>query len=108
MPYICITIWYPSDIVPEVTQRYFEMLKKYPFDRSLGKETIPVAVTTSVRGIKSMSVMETKRENLGAAMKWVGDRMVMFQDIKGLEYKTRIWSTIGEALEAVNISPPGQ
>ncbi|MBY9019922.1 MAG: hypothetical protein KGD67_02610 [Candidatus Lokiarchaeota archaeon] len=108
MPYICITIWYPSDIVQEVTERYFEMLKKYPFDRSLGKETIPVAVTTSKRGINSMSVMETKRENLGAAMKWVGDRMILFQDIKGLEYQTRIWSTIGEALEAVGISPPGQ
>lgn len=106
MPYIIITIWYPTDIVRVVTERYFEMLKKYPFDKSLGKETIPVSVTTGKTGVKAMSVMETKRENLGEALNWAGKRMTMFQDIKGLEYKTRVWSTITEALETVGMPIP--
>ena len=108
MPYIFVEIWYPSDLVQEVTERFFEMLKKYPFDRSLGKETIPVAVSTGKRGIIARSVSEIKRENLGAAMKFVGDRMIMFQDIKGVEYETTIWSTIPEALEGIGMSYPGQ
>ncbi len=106
MPYIIVTIWYPSDLVKVVAEKYFEMLKKYPFDKSLGKETVSVAVTTGKTGIKAVSIMETKRENLGDALNWVGKRMVMFQDIKRVESKTRVWSTVTEALESVGIPTP--
>ncbi|MFW9952221.1 MAG: hypothetical protein ACFFKA_19040 [Candidatus Thorarchaeota archaeon] len=106
MPYIIVTIWYPTDAVKVVTERYFDMLRKYPFDKTLGKETIPVAVTTGKTGIKAISIMESKRETLGEALTWAGKRMVMFQDLKGVEYKIRVWSNITEALEAVGISAP--
>ncbi|MFX1573798.1 MAG: hypothetical protein ACFFB0_13695 [Promethearchaeota archaeon] len=107
MPYIIVEAWYPTDIVQEVADKYMEMLKEYPFDRSLGKETIPVAVSSNSKGIKVMSVMEAKPEKLYEATRWVGNRMLLFQSIKGFEYKTRLWSTVVEALEPLGMSLPG-
>lgn len=107
MPYIVVTGWYPTDIGEEVAKKYFEMLKQYPFDRSLGKETIPVAVTTNKKGIIVLSVMDVKEGKLEDAYNWVGSRMVLFQSIKGYEYKIRVWSTIVEALELIGMSSPG-
>ncbi|MFX1451628.1 MAG: hypothetical protein ACFFCM_12335 [Promethearchaeota archaeon] len=107
MPYIVVTAWYPSDLAKTVAEKYFEMLKKMPFDRSLGKETIPVAVTTNKRGIKVLSVMEVKQGKLEDAIAWVGKRMAMFIDIKGYEYSERIWSTVIEALDSIGMSLPG-
>jgi len=107
MPYIVVTGWYPTDIGEEIVNKYFEMLKQYPFDRSLGKETIPVAATTNKRGIKVLSVMDVKEGKLEDALTWIGSRMLLFQSIKGYEYKVRVWSTVVEALESLGMSLPG-
>ena len=106
MPYIVVTAWYPTDIATEIANKYFEMLKQYPFDRSLGKETIPVAVTTNKKGIKILSVMDVKEGKLEDALTWASSRMVLSQSIKGYEYKIRVWSTIVEALELIGMSSP--
>lgn len=108
MPYIVATVTYPTDLAQKAVEIYFEMLKQFPFDRTLGKETIPVAVTTNSKGIKSVSVMEVKEEKLGEALTWVGKRLALFIDIKGVEYKNRVWSTIVEALETIGLKLPGQ
>ena len=108
MPYIVASVTYPTDLAQEATQKYFEMLKQFPFDRSLGKETIPVAVSTNSKGIKSVSVMEVKEEKLGEALTWIGKRLALFLDLKGVEYKSRVWSTIVEALNTIGLKLPGQ
>ncbi len=104
--YIVVSLWYPTDKVEEVTNRYFEMLKELPFDRSLGKETIPVAVTTNKKGIHSMSIMNAKEGKLQEALTWTGKRLIKFQNIQGCEYKVRTWSTVTEALESIGKSLP--
>ena len=107
MPYIFLEAWYPTDIVPEVANKYLEILKEMPFDRSLGKELIQAAVSSSRKGIKVVSVTEVKEGKLQEALTWTGTRMIPFQSIKGFEYKTRVWSTIIEALEPLGMSLPG-
>ena len=107
MPYIIVEAWFPTDIVQEVADKYMEMLKEFPFDRSLGKETRHVAASSNSKGIKIMSVMEAKQDKLYEAIRWIGNRMMLFQSIKGYEYKTRLWSTVVEALEPLGMSMPG-
>ena len=107
MPYIIVHGWYPTHLVKEVTDTYMKVLKQMPFDKSLGKETIQVAVSSGKSGIRFMSVMEAKEGKLEEALRWVGKRMTPFQNIKGLEYKIRIWSTIIEGLETIGMSLPG-
>jgi hypothetical protein len=43
MPYIIVYITYPTDINEEVRDKFFEVIKEFPFEKELGKETIPVA-----------------------------------------------------------------
>ena len=106
MPYIITTGWYPTDIEKEITEKYFEVVKQYPFDRSLGKDTIPVAITTNKNGVKILSVMEVKKGKLEDALTWSSKRMFLLQSIKGWEYKVKVWITIGEALELGGINSP--
>ena len=39
MPYLINTSIYPSEKAPEVTKKFFEVLKKYPPDKNLGDAT---------------------------------------------------------------------
>jgi len=107
MPYIIVEAWYPTDINQEAADKYMEVLKEFPFDRSLGKETVPVAATSGKKGIKILSIMEVKEGKLQEAITWAGRRMIPFQSIKGFEYKTRVWSTVVESLEPLGMSFPG-
>ena len=106
MPYIIVYINYPSDLNTEVTERFFEMVKKFPFDKTLGKETVPVASNTTTRGIEVIGVVEVKKGKLEEAWKWARKRMNLFQSIKGLEYDMRLWNTISEALEGTGYTHP--
>ena len=106
MPYIIVYITYPSDIANEVTEKFFEVVKKFPFEKELGKETIPVASNSNTRGVEVISVMEVKQGKLEDALKWARKRMRLFQTIKGLEYDMRLWNTLAEALEGTGRSPP--
>ncbi len=108
MPYIVVTLNYPSHIAQEVTEKYFEALKQYPFDRTLGKEVISGAVTTNSRGVVAVSVMNVKEGKLNEAVPWMDKRMALFLPVKGCEYKTRVWSTIVEALDNIGMKLPGQ
>ena len=106
MPYLFTTSSYPTDLRDEVVEAYFKMLKEMSFDKSLGKETIQLAVTTNPRGIESLSIMNVKEGKLTEAYLWTYRRMSYFQLIKGFEYKIRVWTTIVEALETINRKLP--
>ena len=106
MPYLFTTSSYPTDLRDEVVEAYFKMLKEMPFDKSLGKETIQVAVTTNPRGVESLSIMNVKEGKLTEAYLWTFKRMSYFQLIKGFEFKIRVWTTIVEALETINRKLP--
>ncbi|HDZ18057.1 hypothetical protein LCGC14_1866100 [marine sediment metagenome] len=106
MPYIIVQTWHPTDIVTEVTEKYIEVMKEFPFDRSLGKETISIAANTNKKGVEAMSVMEVKQGKLEEAWAWAGRRLAPFHSIKGFEYEIRLWSTVAEALEGSEYSLP--
>ena len=106
MPYIIVYITYPTDLGPEVTDRFFEMVKEFPFDKSLGKETIPVATNVTMRGVEVISLVEVKTGKLEEAWAWGRKRMGLFHSIKGLEYDMRLWGTLAEAIEGTGRSPP--
>jgi hypothetical protein len=106
MPYIIVYITYPTDINEEVRDKFFEVIKEFPFEKELGKETIPVASNSNTHGIEIVSVMEVKQGKLEEALKWAHKRMRLFQSVKGLEYDMRLWSTLAESLEGTGRSPP--
>jgi hypothetical protein len=108
MPYLFTTSLYPTDLNNEVIEGYFKMLKDLPFDKSLGKQTVQVAVTTTPNGVKTVSIMDVKEGKLTEAILWTYKRMTYLQDIKGFEYEVRVWTNIVEALANAGRSLPGQ
>ena len=106
MPYLIVQSWYPTDINTEVTEKYLEVVKEFPFDRSLGKETISVASNTNKKGVEIIAAMEVKQGKLEEAWAWAGKRMGLFQSIKGFEYEIRLWTTLAEAFEGSEYSLP--
>ena len=44
----------------EIGQKYLELTKKYPMDRSLEKNLVPMGVKATKKGIKVFSVTEAK------------------------------------------------
>jgi len=109
MTYIVITCWYPSHKNAEAIKKYLEVLKKYPPSKVPGKLVIPVAVTTSKKGIKTMRIIETKMDDAqeyADASRILGEMMAEFLDIEGYEYSIRNWSTIGEAMRTVKRESP--
>ena len=109
MPYIIITSWYPTHKREEVIKKYIAVLKKYPQSKIPGKLIVPVAVATNRNGIVTMRIREVKTDDaqgFSDALTMVGEQMAEFQEIEGFEYKTRIWSTITEAMAAVGREAP--
>lgn len=106
MPYIIVYITYPTDLASEVTEKFFEVVKELPFEKELGKETIPVASNSNTHGLEVISVMEVKKGKLEEAWAWGRKRMRHFQSIKGVEYEMRLWTTLAEALEGTGYSHP--
>ena len=106
MPYLIETIWYPSDKVMEVAEKYFEVIKKFPPDGSLGNEVVPGAVTAGQQGIEVMTILDVKEGELEAALERSRKAMAMYIGIAGLEYSIQLRSTIEEALASVGMSLP--
>jgi len=54
--YIITNSLYPNDKAKEVANMYLKMMTKYPDDNSLGNRVVPVAVRTTLEGIKVMTI----------------------------------------------------
>ena len=97
MPYIIITFWCPSDKAKEMAKRHLEILEKYPPDENLGSFAVPVAVKSTEKGIKCLSIWEAKEGKLEEAYTRAANAMMMYRSIPGIEYKMDIYFTLTEA-----------
>ena len=109
MPYIILTMQYPTHKRDEAIKKYIEVLKKYPESKFPGKLIVPVAVTTNKNGLLTMRIREVKTDDAQAfvdALRMTGAQMAEFQEIEGLEYKIRVWETITEAMSIIGREAP--
>ncbi len=106
MPHIFVTAWYPTDKVPEVVKIWFQSMKKYPTDESLG-ETVVNAVTTATKdGLKTVSVSVPKEGKLEESLARTMAIMAMFQPIEGFEYSIELYTSAEESLASIGMKMP--
>ena len=106
MVLMMITSCYPHAKGIDVANKYIELNKKYPPDRSLGK-TLVIGVTASHEGIKSIaisSVVKGKFEEAVALQSRV--QLEFAQSIEGYTYKLKTLMDVTEAYEVVNMQAP--
>ena len=106
MPHIFVTVWYPTDKVPEIVKIWFQSLKKFPTDESLG-ETVVNAVTTATKeGLKTVSVSVPKKGKLEESLTRIEAEMAMFQPIHGFSYSIELYSSAEESLASIGMKMP--
>jgi hypothetical protein len=104
MPYIVTRAWYPPSKSDETVKKYLEVLEKYPFDESLGKQVVPVAGTVSKDGNEVLVIVEVEIPKVGEALEWVKRFMIEFRNIEGYTYEVKTWATAEEGLARLGVS----
>ena len=103
MPYIIIHCWYPNHLADEVAKKYLETMEKYPPDESLAKTIVPAAVSSTRKGIKTITIDEVERQKLGDALERDALFMAEFRNIEGFNYEIKSWATVEDALETIGL-----
>jgi hypothetical protein len=103
MPYIITRCWYPPSKSDETAKKYLEILEKHPFDESLGKQVVPVAVTVSKDGFETLMIVEVEIPKVGDALEWAKRFMIEFRTVEGFNYEVKTWSTAAEGLARIGM-----
>jgi hypothetical protein len=103
MPYIIVHCWYPNHLADEVAKKYLETMEKYPPDESLSKTIVPAAVSTTRKGIKTITISEVERPKLGDALERDALFMAEFRHINGFRFEMKSWATVEEAMKQIGM-----
>ncbi|NVM28934.1 MAG: hypothetical protein HWN65_08820 [Candidatus Helarchaeota archaeon] len=106
MVYLFVHSTYPISKAKDVGKKYLEVVKKYPPDRSLGKEVIQAAVRASPKGISVIGVSEVKKGKYTEALIRIGKTMQMYADIDGFNYSVVTRVNLVEAMGIIDMTPP--
>lgn len=106
MPFIFLTAWYPTHKATEVAKKYFEQLKKYPEDPSLGETRVQATVNVGKRRIKVKNISKVNEAKLEEYLTYARNAMSMYNDIEGFEYSIVCWSEVSEALATIGMKLP--
>ena len=97
MPYFVVKARFPRTKGNEVAKIFIEERKKYPFDRSLGKEAV-MAIQSDDKGVLTIGVMEVKEGKLEELLARENNISMMYLDIEGYSRWVETWMTVVEAL----------
>jgi len=106
MPYIIVTAWIPISKGGESAEKYMEVRKEFPVDRSLTKEVLQGAVKIKRDMIKSLSISEVKPGKLDEALVRQQNSMIPFHDIEGYEYKIEVFFSYPESFGMIGLKSP--
>ena len=97
---------FPASKAKEVGQRYLEVTKKYPPDRSLEKQILRVAVRIIDDEIEGLTITEVKEGKYEELIKRSTEIQLLYADIEG--YKSRVETFLSgvEALPMVGLEMP--
>jgi hypothetical protein len=101
--YLIVTSLYPPDKVKEAANMYVKMMTKYPDDTSLMTPVVPVAVKTTLEGIKCIHISDIKKGKFETAQDYAIKRMTMFYDVPGYRWTIETFLNIEEALKTIGM-----
>lgn len=93
MPYTVVYAWYPPDRVDDVVNVYMKVMEKFPVDESVAAPVIPGAVSSTKKGISTITISEVKPQKLDEAVDRLNQSMVMFHSVTDYRYEVKIMST---------------
>jgi len=108
MPYLITFASWPGHKSVEVIKKTYEVLKKFPEDKSLGENLTPGnALKGTKEGFQSITVQKINKGKLEEAYsRSIGVVNFYAMAIEGFDYKVEIWSTNDEAYGSIGQKPP--
>ena len=105
MVYVINNIWYPTNKSNEVAKKYFDVLKKYPPDPSLGK-TLLILVRSTKEGIHVLGIGKPAEGKMQENMMRVTQGNEMMASIDGLTYQIETYMDYTEAYKVLGMEAP--
>lgn len=106
MPYVMLTSTFPTTKAREVAKVYLEVNKKYPYDKTLYKQTFRGAIKSGDEGIMTIGISEPLPGKMSEYIVRLQDSLVMYHDIEGYKYKIEVWYSLVEALGMIGMKAP--
>lgn len=106
MVIILTTSYIPYGKEKAIGEKYLEIVKKYPMDRSLEKSLIRVAVKATHKGIKSISATEVKQGKYDEMLKRITKMNLIYSNVPGFSYKIETFLSGVDALPMIGLSMP--
>ena len=105
MVYIVSEYTCPHGTSADLGKKWFEALKKYPPDSSIGK-TLKVLVRSTSECVKVIGIGKPKPEKIKEFIKSRYRMGEVFTTIPGLNYEIKIYLDYTEAFEVLDMEPP--
>ncbi|MFX0036003.1 MAG: hypothetical protein ACFE9I_10235 [Candidatus Hermodarchaeota archaeon] len=106
MVLIMITSWIPFGKEKEAGQKYIEVTKKYPMDRTLEKNLVPLGVRATKKGIKVFTVTEVKKGKYEEMIKRISEMQLAYSEIPGFKYTIETFLSGIDAMPMVGLMMP--
>ncbi len=90
----------------ELAEKYLEVLKKYPLDRSLEKPLLRLGAKATEKGIEVISITEAKEGKYEELIKRITNMNLAYSDVPGYYYKIETYLSGAEALPMIGLSMP--
>jgi len=97
---------FPISKAKEVSERFLEVSKKYPPDRSLEKQLVRLAARIIDDEVESMSVSEVKEGKYEVVIKRATEQQLLYRDIEGMKFKLQTFFSGVEALPMIGLEMP--
>lgn len=106
MVIIISTTKFPLSKGKEVAERYIEVSKKYPIDKSLEKQILRLAVRIKGNDAESISISEVKEGKLEEVLKRATEQQLLYMDVEGIKFKVKTFFSGVEALPMIGFKMP--
>lgn len=100
------TTRFPLSKGKEVGQRFIEVAKKYPPDRSLEKVILRMAARIIDDEIVTISVSEVKEGKYEEMLKRATEQQLLYADIEGIKFTVDAYFSGVEAMPMVGLQMP--
>ena len=106
MVLILSTTRFPISKAKEVSERYIEVAKEFPPDRSLEKVILRLAARVTGNEIESIGLSEVKEGKYEEVLKRSMMLQLKFADIEGINFKNEIFLSGVAAFPMVGLEMP--
>ena len=97
---------YPPSMAQQVGETYINIMDKYPDDPSLGEPLVPAAVSSTLEGIRVVTLYIINKGKTQEVMDLASSRMLEFGKIEGFRYSIETVYDASEAMSLLGLDAP--